>query len=58
MYHALIDTLGAHGIHVNLNTIFCTQVEHKSEEEGEGAKKTETECKTRKTAGKSNNKRR
>ena len=28
IYHALINTLSAHMIHVNLNTIFYTHVEH------------------------------
>ena len=28
VYHALINTLSAHVIHINLNTIFCTHVEH------------------------------
>ena len=28
IYHALINTLSAHMIHVDLNTIFCTHVEH------------------------------
>ena len=27
-YHALINALGAHMIHINLNMIFCTHVEH------------------------------
>ena len=27
IYHALISTLTAHMIHINLNTIFCTHVE-------------------------------
>lgn len=28
IYHALIDALSAHRIHLNLNTIFCSHVEH------------------------------
>ena len=28
IYHALIDALCAHMTHINLNTIFCTHVEH------------------------------
>ena len=28
IYHALINNLSAHMIHINLNTIFCTHVEH------------------------------
>ena len=28
IYHALINALSTHMIHVNLNTIFCTHVEH------------------------------
>ena len=28
IYHALINALGVHMIHINLNTIFCTHVEH------------------------------
>ena len=28
IYHALINTLSAHLIHINLNTIFYTRVEH------------------------------
>ena len=28
IYHALINTLSTHMIHVNLNMIFCTHVEH------------------------------
>ena len=28
IYHALINTLSAHMIHINLNMIFCTYVEH------------------------------
>ena len=28
IYHVLINTLSAHMIHINLNTIFCTHVEH------------------------------
>ena len=28
IYHALINALSAHMIHINLNTIFCTHVEH------------------------------
>ena len=28
IYHALINALGTHMIHVNLNMIFCTHVEH------------------------------
>ena len=28
VYHALINTLSAHMIHINLNTIFYTHVEH------------------------------
>ena len=28
IYHALINALSAHMIHVDLNTIFCTRVEH------------------------------
>ena len=29
-YHALIKALSAHRIHINLNTIFYTHVEHSS----------------------------
>ena len=29
VYHALINTLSAHMIHINLNMIFCTHVEHR-----------------------------
>ena len=28
IYHALINALSAHTIHINLNMIFCTHVEH------------------------------
>ena len=28
IYHALINALSAHTIHINLNTIFCAHVEH------------------------------
>ena len=28
IYHVLINTLSAHMIHINLNTIFYTHVEH------------------------------
>ena len=28
IYHALINALGAHMIHINQNMIFCTHVEH------------------------------
>ena len=28
IYHALINALSAHMIHINLNTIFCTHVEY------------------------------
>ena len=28
MYHALVNALSAHMIHINLNTIFYTHVEH------------------------------
>ena len=28
IYHALISALSAHMIHINLNMIFCTHVEH------------------------------
>ena len=28
IYHALINALSVHMIHINLNTIFCTHVEH------------------------------
>ena len=28
IYHALINALSAHMIHINLNMIFCTHVEH------------------------------
>ena len=28
IYHALIDSLNAHMIHINLNMIFYTHVEH------------------------------
>ena len=28
IYHALINALGAHMIHINLNVIFYTHVEH------------------------------
>ena len=28
IYHALINALGAHMMHINLNMIFCTHVEH------------------------------
>ena len=28
IYHALVNTLSAHMIHINLNMIFCTHVEH------------------------------
>ena len=28
IYHALINALSAHMIHINLNTIFYTHVEH------------------------------
>ena len=28
IYHALIDALSAHMIHINLNMIFYTHVEH------------------------------
>ena len=28
IYHVLINTLGAHMIHINLNMIFYTHVEH------------------------------
>ena len=28
IYHALINALSAHIIHINLNTIFYTHVEH------------------------------
>ena len=28
IYHALINTLSTHMIHINLNTIFCTHIEH------------------------------
>ena len=28
IYHALIDALGAHTIHINLNTVFYTHAEH------------------------------
>ena len=28
IYHALINALSAHMIHINLNVIFYTQVEH------------------------------
>ena len=28
IYHVLINALGAHMIHINLNTIFYTHVEH------------------------------
>ena len=28
IYHALINALSAYMIHINLNTIFCTHVEH------------------------------
>ena len=28
IYHALINALSAHMIHINLNTIFCAHVEH------------------------------
>ena len=27
IYHALIDTLSSHMIHINQNTIYCTHVE-------------------------------
>ena len=30
IYHARINTLSAHMIHINLNMIFCTHVEHSS----------------------------
>ena len=30
IYHALINALSAHMIHINLNMIFCTHVEHSS----------------------------
>ena len=32
MYHALINALSAHMIHINLNTIFCTHVEHQTKQ--------------------------
>ena len=28
IYHVLINALNAHMIHINLNMIFCTHVEH------------------------------
>ena len=28
IYHVLISALSAHMIHINLNTIFCTHIEH------------------------------
>ena len=28
IYHALVNTLSAHMIHINLNTIFYTHIEH------------------------------
>ena len=28
IYHALINALSAHMIHINLNTVLCTQVVH------------------------------
>ena len=28
IYHVLINALSTHTIHINLNTIFCTHVEH------------------------------
>ena len=28
IYHALINALSVHMIHINLNIIFCTHVEH------------------------------
>ena len=28
IYHALINALSAHMIHINLHVIFCTHVEH------------------------------
>ena len=28
IYHALINAQSAHRIHINLNTIFCTHIEH------------------------------
>ena len=28
IYHALINALSAHTIHINLNVLFCTHVEH------------------------------
>ena len=28
IYHILVNTLSAHIMHINLNTIFCTHVEH------------------------------
>ena len=30
IYHALINTLGTHMIHINLNMIFYTHVEHRA----------------------------
>ena len=30
IYHALINTVSAHMIHINLNMIFYTHVEHRS----------------------------
>ena len=28
IYHALVNALSAHMIHINLNMIFCTRVDH------------------------------
>ena len=28
IYHALINTLSTHMLHINLNMIFCSHVEH------------------------------
>ena len=33
IYHALINALGAHMIHINLNTILYTHVEHSPTEQ-------------------------
>ena len=30
IYHALLNALSAHMIHINLNTIFCTHVENRA----------------------------
>ena len=51
IYHALINTLSAHMIHINLNMIFYTPVEHsptKTIDIKHYTKKTKTKTKTKK----------